>query len=964
MRQHHGRAPSPYAGRTPAPVSAEVTLVRNFDHQVNPSRPARQSPLATSQFQGMPLDLIERIRSFPLFQSAPDNFLYEIGLLLKPQMHSPNDYIMTEGDDAKAMYWIVRGAVAVTSRDGESTYAELKQGSFVGEIGILMERPRTATVIARTRCLTLQLKKEDLKRILPNYPEVERTIREEALERLAILEKKKRQVQGRPPNSERRGSKRARDDGEEMDVDANDANNKRRKSPSPGTNDVTPASALGYGLVNVRTLLKELPLFANLPAEPLHFLGLNAQPRSFPPFADIIKQKTTGREVYFIVYGEVEVIAEWDQNVDNSSSAPPPPVVKARLRPGQYFGEVVSLSLAPRRTATVRSVSQVECLMIPENVLDEFWNRCPPELRKQIEDTAKERLQTASENDVVMKDTDQPSSLTELDLDDSIVAGGRNGRPPRVTFNDAEMTAPIPPLQSDESSTAEPIDPDPFSSAGLDSVRMRSRRGSLAPPPPDEPVPKPSKPRRSPRSSPKSSPRASPQPSSPSSRGSAFGSPSPLASPISEEPPHPSYAFLDPFTKAKPLKVMIPRTPLKNNFGSIPDEVLVLVFERLHLHELMILQRVSLHWQQILRTSNSIFPVLDLARYNRILTDELLIKTICPFVGPRPQVIDLSNCFHLTDEGFSALAENCSAQVLAWRMKSVWDVTANAILEMSNRAKGLVAVDLSNCRKVSDALLARLIGWVVPQQMPNRAGLGRMPSAKSRPGLRTRHSQNNTKNSVDQSGQPPPGTVIGCPSLSSLTLSYCKHVTDRTMHHLAMHASSRLQHLDLTRCTTITDTGFSYWSQSSSTKFTNLRTLILADCTYLSDQAIIHLVSAAGMALRKLDLSFCCALSDTSTEVISLGCVKLERLDMSFCGSAVSDVSLRSIGHHLSSLRHLAVRGCVRVTGMGVDAVVDGCKLLESFDVSQCRNLGPWAEQGGERKWRNRGRKVLFEMVK
>lgn len=938
--------------------------MRSFDHQVNPSKPARQSPLATSQFQGMPLDLIDRIRSFPLFQTAPDTFLYEIGLLLKPQMHSPNDYIMTEGDDAKAMYWIVRGAVAVTSRDGESTYAELKQGSFVGEIGILMERPRTATVVARTRCLTLQLKKEDLKRILPAYPEVERTIREEALERLAILEKKKKQVQGRPLTTERRGSKRSREDGEEMHVDSNDANNKRRKSPSPGTQDVTPASALGYGLVNVRTLLKELPLFANLPAEPLHFLGLNAQPRNFPPFTDIIKQNTAGQEVYFIVHGEVEVVSENDHHNDISNAQPHPPSIKARLRSGQYFGEVVSLSLAPRRTATVRSVSQVECLMIPENVLDEFWRGCPPSLRRQIEDTAKERLQLTSENDVIMKDADQPPSLTELDLDDSRITGRQPVRLPRVTFNDPEMSAPVPPGKGDEPSSAvEPSDPDPFSSAGLDSVRMRSRRGSLAPPPPDEPVPKPTKPRRSPRGSPKSSPRGSPTPSSPSSRSSVLGTPSPLASPISEEPSS-SFTFADPFAKLKPPLPTVSRTPSKNNFGTIPDEVLALVFRYLHLHELMYLQRISLHWRELLRTCDSIFPILDLARYNRVLTDELLVKTICPFVGARPRSVDLSNCFHLTDEGFSSLAENCSSQVLTWRMKSVWDVTANAILDMSNKAKGLVAVDLSNCRKVSDTLLARIIGWVVPHQAPTHPGLGRMSSMKNRPTLRTRYSQNNTQKNKEEASIPPAGTVIGCPSLSSLTLSYCKHVTDRTMHHLANHASSRLRYLDLTRCTTITDTGFAYWSQSSASKFTSLQTLILADCTYLSDQAIIHLVSAAGMALKKLDLSFCCALSDTSTEVISLGCPKLESLDMSFCGSAVSDASLRSIGNHLNDLRHLAVRGCVRVTGMGVDAVVDGCKQLNSFDVSQCRNLGPWIDQGGERRWRSRGRRIHFEMVK
>ncbi|KAJ9664148.1 hypothetical protein H2198_000366 [Neophaeococcomyces mojaviensis] len=962
MRRHHGRAPSPYAGRTPSPPSAEVSLVRNFDSKINPTRPARQSPLATSQIQGMPLDLIDRIRSFPLFKAAPDTFLYEIGLVLKPQMHSPNDYIMTEGDDAKAMYWIVRGAVAVCSRDGESTYAELKQGAFVGEIGILMDRPRTATVIARTRCLTLQLKKEDLRRMLPRFPEVERAIREEALERLAILEKKKKQAIGtfQAPTSERRGSKRARENsGEEMDVDTSDNTNKRRKSPSPGVNEVSSASALGFGLVNVRTLLKELPLFANLPPEPLHFLGLNAQPRNFAPFTNIIKQNTAGREVFFIVHGEVEVIDEAIENRSRVGQATPP-VVKARLRAGQYFGEVVSLSLAPRRTATVRSVSQVECLMIPENVLDEFWDRCPPKLRKQIEHTARQRLKTASENDVVMKDADQPPDIDELDLGNGKKKIKKPPRPPRVTFNDAEMSAPVQPLQNDEPTPAAPHDPDPFSSAGLDSVRLRSRRGSLAPPPPDEPVPVPLKqPRRSPRGSPKSSPRGSPVPTSPSSRSpTTIGTPSPLAEESN------TFSWTDPFAQPK-LPPLISRLTNGENKGLLPDEVLVLIFSHLPLHHLMRLQAVSLHWQHILQKSDKLLQTLDLSKYNRRITDDLLIRRICPFVGPRPRTIDICNCFHVTDEGFSFLAEHCGANVTSWRMKSVWDVTANAILEMSSKAKGLVDIDLSNCRKVSDTLLARIVGWVVPAHPPLGIynSLNRASSMKNRPMLRTKMSNNGNSHSNTEAPTPPPGTVIGCPNLTHITLSYCKHVTDRTMHHLATHASDRLTSLDLTRCTTITDTGFSYWGQTSI-KFTKLHTLVLADCTYLSDQAIIYLTTSAGTALRHLDLSFCCALSDTSTEVIALGCPKLEFLDMSFCGSAVSDTSLRSIGNHLTRMRHLAVRGCVRVTGMGVDAVVDGCKMLEKFDVSQCKNLMPWIESGGVWRWRSRGRNVVFEMIK
>ncbi|OAL38975.1 hypothetical protein AYO20_01726 [Fonsecaea nubica] len=954
MRRHHGRALSPYHGRTASPPSAEVSLVRSFDSKINPSRPARQSPLATSQIQGMPLDLIDRIRSFPLFQATSDDFLADIGLLLKPQLHNTNDYIITEGEDAKAMYWLVRGAVAVTSRDGESTFAELKPGAFFGEIGILMERPRTATVVARTRCMVLALKKEDLKKILPKYPDVEHAIRDEALERLTQLEKKKRQVllgMEDVPNHERRGSKRARTTvGEDVYMRDNDgsvtSSNKRRKSPSPGTNEVSTASALGHGLVNIRATLKELPLFASLPSDILHFLGLSAQPRSFAPFTDIIKQDTRGREVYFIVRGEVEVLDERNVSSPKPHRAGEPngvlgtPRVIARLRPGQYFGEVVSLSLADRRTATVRSVTQVECLMISENVLADFWHRCPTSVLRQIEETAKHRLQLASDNDVIMNDADTTPDIHDLEIRDSketrqrkVVTG------PRVTFTDTEISASTPIVATDEpNNTLEPSDPDPFLSEGLEKVRSRSRRGSLAPPPPDEPSK--DQRRRSPRSSPITTTHPSP-------RSSASGTPSPT----SEYKGSSGFPFSDPFSPGSRPKPR-PRSSRGLNRGRIPDRLLPLILEYLDLHDLMRLQGVSLHWQNVLSTAPNLLHHLDLSRYNRKITDDILINRICPFVAERPRFVDISNCFHITDEGFSALVNTCGANVQGWRMKSVWDVTAPAILEMANKARGLKEVDLSNCRKVSDTLLARIVGWVVTAQPP--APSNRTKVNSHRPVLNTKLSNNAPPQ------QPPPGTVIGCPELSSITLSYCKHITDRTMAHIATHAHDRIVSMDLTRCTTITDAGFQFWG---NVKFERLRKLCLADCTYLSDQSIVWLVNGAGSGLRQLDLSFCCALSDTATEVIALGCPNLTHLNLSFCGSAVSDPSLRSIGLHLTSLRELAVRGCVRVTGLGVQSVVEGCQKLKLFDVSQCKNLQPWLVSGGIERWRSMGRDVEFIVV-
>lgn len=800
--RRHGRAGG--GSTKAAPLSDTVSLIHSFDSVTNPNRPARPSPLASSHIQALPLDLVERLRSFPLFQSTPESFLIDIGLHLRPQLHSANDYILTEGDEAKAMYWLVRGAVSVTSRDGESIYADLKPGAFFGEIGVLMDRPRTATIVARTRCLLVVLSKDDFRKILPRFPEVEQAILEEAQERLMILEKKKKETSapaidlGSPTQ---RGSKRLRESFiRDLSLNDDDNNsgfknvNKKRKSPSPRLRDGIMSSALANGSVNVRLLLKELPLFSGLPSDILHFLGLNAQPRSYPPFTDIIQQDSQGREVYFIVRGEVEVLAERVSHQTGRSKSDglerPTLDVKARLREGQYFGEVVSLSLAPRRTATVRSVTAVECLMISGEVLLEFWEKCPNDVRQQVERTAKERLHSASDNDVVMTEATDPGQSIENKFK---YVSSRRQSMPLLTLTETELDGPHKSTGEDQT-VLRPSDPDPFLNVGLDNVRLRSRRGSVAPLTPEELT------------------GEQQRPTPPSGTSSLHT--------ISETP-----SFVNLQKTNRPTK--------HDNHGPLPDNILVNVFQHLQLHHLLRLRAVSLHWSNLLTNSPDLVRCLDLSQYNRKVTDDTLIKVICPFAGGRPRYIDISNCFHITDEGFTKLAAVCGPNVTTWKMKSVWDVTAPAILEMANKATGLQEVDLSNCRKVGDTLLARIVGWVMPGQQKVNDGSG--------------------KTHIKPTMQTAAGTVFGCPQLRKLTLSYCKHVTDRSMHHLASHAAPRIEEVDLTRCTTITDHGFQYWGNA---QFTRLRRLCLADCTYLTDKAIIYLTNAAKQ-LQELDLVSC-----------------------------------------------------------------------------------------------------------
>ena len=825
MRRHHrgSAAAATFLKSNSAPIPDAVSLIRTFQSEANPSRPIRPSPLTASPIQGIPLDVLDRIRSFPLFLSAPDSFLAAIGAYLRPQAHSAHDYILTEGDDAKAMYWLVRGQVAVTSRDGESTYAELRPGAFFGEIGILMDIPRTATIIARSRCLLVVLKKEDLKKVLPNFPEVERAIREEAQERLSILERKKRAnadtVYQEPLLSETRGEKRARA-GEDGDIMMGDSgsirpngvfHNKRRKSPSPGILEVAASSALGSGMVHVRQLLKELPLFSDLPPEMLHFLGLNAQQRTYPPFTDIVQQGSQGREIFFIVRGDVEVIDEKGMN-PNSCVMPGEASrisnggiqVKARLRQGQYFGEVASLSLAPRRTATVRSVTSVECLMITGEVLSEFWIRCPPLIKQQVEKTAKQRLSSAGDGDIVMTDApDLTPPISELAIGERKPKTPKKQSIPKVTLNYSKPESPHKPSRIEDRSVIEPFDPDPFLNADLDNIRSRSRRPSLAPPPPES-----QQNGHDQRIIPKSAP-----------------------------PTKMKHAITPPDFHALPKRSKtLTERPIGMTTSILPNKILILIFSYFDLHHLMQARRVSRQWSKLLRDSPDLLQYLNLAMYNRKVTDEALIKQICPFVGSRPRHIDISNCFHVTDEGFAALATTCGANAKSWKMKSVWDITAPAVVEMVSNAKELEEVDLSNCRKVSDTLLARVVGWVVegPSTQIN------YPNQGARRGYPARAAFQNV----------PIGTVYGCPRLKKLTLSYCKHVTDRSMAHLAAYAHARLEEIDLTRCTTITDQGFQQWGQK---QFSKLRKLCLADCTYLTDNAIVYLTNAA-KGLRDLDL--------------------------------------------------------------------------------------------------------------
>ena len=64
-------------------------MLHRYDSDLNPSRPVRSSPLGSSIDTGLPLELVDRLKAFPLFQSAPESFLLSIGKSLRPNVYQP-----------------------------------------------------------------------------------------------------------------------------------------------------------------------------------------------------------------------------------------------------------------------------------------------------------------------------------------------------------------------------------------------------------------------------------------------------------------------------------------------------------------------------------------------------------------------------------------------------------------------------------------------------------------------------------------------------------------------------------------------------------------------------------------------------------------------------------------------------------------------------------------------------------
>ncbi len=136
---------------------------------------------------------------------ALDVFLFQLATKYSiSRTYSPGEVIFAEGDTGRTMLLILEGIVKVMKRSSEDgspvEIAKRGAGEFFGEMALVEQSPRFASVVAVTDCEVLEFSKENFERIIKEQPalatrvlrSLSRKLRESDSDRIAELEESNR----------------------------------------------------------------------------------------------------------------------------------------------------------------------------------------------------------------------------------------------------------------------------------------------------------------------------------------------------------------------------------------------------------------------------------------------------------------------------------------------------------------------------------------------------------------------------------------------------------------------------------------------------------------------------------------------------------------------------------------------------------------------------------------------------
>ncbi|MDP1753529.1 MAG: cyclic nucleotide-binding domain-containing protein [Reyranella sp.] len=137
---------------------------------------------------------VELLKGVPIFSKIEPAKLKLLAFTSERLNFAGGQEVCHQGDLGDAMYVILGGTadVLIDTPGGQIAVAEMKKNSFFGEIAILCDVPRTATIKARESLATLKISKDMFYRLVAEFPQMAVEIMRELAHRLEDTNQKLR----------------------------------------------------------------------------------------------------------------------------------------------------------------------------------------------------------------------------------------------------------------------------------------------------------------------------------------------------------------------------------------------------------------------------------------------------------------------------------------------------------------------------------------------------------------------------------------------------------------------------------------------------------------------------------------------------------------------------------------------------------------------------------------------------
>jgi CRP-like cAMP-binding protein len=123
----------------------------------------------------------------PLFSDLPKNAFIEILVRMKMREMAPGDFVIKEGETGNSFFVLAQGKVRIARKSpegGETVLAYLTDGAFFGEMALLQDGARTASVIVEEDSQVFEISRAVLDEVVATYPSVAKVLRNFYTQRL------------------------------------------------------------------------------------------------------------------------------------------------------------------------------------------------------------------------------------------------------------------------------------------------------------------------------------------------------------------------------------------------------------------------------------------------------------------------------------------------------------------------------------------------------------------------------------------------------------------------------------------------------------------------------------------------------------------------------------------------------------------------------------------------------------